>query len=80
MAKYVDVKVLKKKKLGEELTLKVSKNEMSGRIFVEFATNDGKMVLQKSFQATYDGEKESEKFSKSIKSLSDLKKYFGINQ
>lgn len=80
MAKFIEVKVLEKKKLGKELALKVSLNEMSSRILVEFLSNDGKMVLQKSFQNTYEGKKESESFSKSIKSLTDLKKYFGITK
>lgn len=73
-------KILKKKKLDKELTLKVTQNEMSGRIFVEFASETGKMVLQKSFQNTYEGKKEADSFQKSIKSISDLKKYFGLKK
>lgn len=71
-------KVVKKKKLDKELNLKVSKNEMSGRIFVEFTSEDGKLILQKSFQDTYEGNKESEGFQKSVKSIKDLRKYFGL--
>lgn len=73
-------KVLKNKKLDKELTLKITQNEMSGRIFVEFSTESGKMVLQKSFQDTYEGKKEAQSFSKSIRSISDLKKYFGLGK
>lgn len=79
MAKYIENKVLKKKKIDKELTLKVTQNEMSGRIFVEFLSDDGKITLQKSFQNNYEGKKDSEKFSKSIKSIGDLRKYFGLD-
>lgn len=72
------VKILKNKKLDKELTLKIFQNLMSGRIFVEFASDSGKMVLQKSFQNTYEGNKEAQEFSKRFKSIKDLKKYFGI--
>jgi hypothetical protein len=73
-----DNKVLKKKKLDKELTLKITKNEMSERIFVEFRSDDGKLVLQKSFQDNYSGVAQAEEFSKSIKSLKDLRNYFGM--
>jgi hypothetical protein len=75
-----DSKVLKKKKIDKELNLKVTQNEMSGRIFVEFSSEDGKLVTQKSFQNTFEGKKEAEAFQKRFKSLNDLKKYFGINK
>ena len=71
-------KILKKKKLDKEANLKISQNEMSGRIFVEFSSESAKLVLQKSFQNTYEGNKEAQEFSKTIKSIKDLKKYFGI--
>lgn len=79
MANY-DSKVLKKKKIDKELNLKVTQNEMSGRIFVEFSSEDGKLVTQKSFQNTYDGKKESDAFQKRFKSINDLKKYFGLEK
>lgn len=72
-------KVLKNKKLDEQSNLKVTQNEMSGRIFVEFSSEDGKLVLQKSFQGTLEGKKDAERFSKTIKSIESLRKYFGIN-
>lgn len=71
-------KILKQKKLGDEANLKISQNDMSGRIFVEFSSKDRKLVVQKSFQNTYEGTKESQAFAKTIKSIDDLKKYFGI--
>ena len=77
---YIENKVLKQKKLNKELNLKVTQNNMSGRIFVEFKSEDGKIILQRSFQDTHEGQVESEKFAKSLKSLSDLKKYFGITK
>lgn len=75
-----EVKILKKKKLDKELNIKVTQNEMSGRIFVEFSSEDGKLVLQKSFQNTYEGTKEAEQFQKNIKSIKDLRKYFGLSK
>lgn len=71
-------KILKKKKLDKELNLKITQNEMSGRIFVEFSTESGKMVVQKSFQDNYEGQKEAEAFQKSMKNMRDFKKYLGI--
>jgi hypothetical protein len=53
---------------------------MSGRIFVEYITNNPRIVLQKSFQDTYEGKNESENFAKSIKSTQQLKEYFGIKE
>lgn len=75
-----EYKILKNKKLDKELTLKISQNEMSGRIFVEFSSEDGKLVLQKSFQNNIDGKKEANKFSKTIKNMNALKKYFGLDK
>jgi hypothetical protein len=71
-------KVIKKKSMNKELTLKVSKNEDNARIFVEFSSEDGKLVLQKSFQDTISGREDAEEFQKSIKTLKDLRKYFGL--
>lgn len=74
-----ETKILKKKKIDKELTLKVTQNGMSGRIFVDFSSEDGKLVLQKSFQNTFEGSKEAEQFQKKFKSINDLRKYFGLN-
>lgn len=71
-------KILKKKKLDRESNLKITQNPMSGMIFVEFRSEDGKLFLQKSFQNTLEGNKACEVFSKSIKSINDLKKHFGL--
>lgn len=73
-------KVLKNKKLDGNATLKITQNEMSGRIFVEFSSEDGKLVVQKSFQGTVEGKKSADSFSKTIKSIKDLRKYFGIKE
>jgi len=72
--------VLKNKKLDEKLTVMVTQNDRSGRIFVEFISDDGKLVLQRSFQNTVCGLQEAEQFQKSFKSIKDLKKYFGLKQ
>jgi hypothetical protein len=71
-------KILKKKRLDKESHLKISQNEMSGRIFVEFSSENGKLVLQKSFQNTYEGNKEAQAFSKTIKNIDQLRKHFGL--
>lgn len=78
MAVNTDFKLIKEKALDEECTLKITKNIMSGRIFVEFAGINPKLTLQKNFQDTYEGKKESEEFSKSIKNSNQLRAYFKI--
>ena len=80
MALFIEHKTLKNKKLGEDLNLSVVLNEMAGRILVEFKSEDGKITLQKSFQNTVEGRTDSEKFQKKIKSLKDLRDYFGLNK
>ena len=71
----LDTKVLKKKKL-DNITLKVSRNEANERIFVEFSSKDGKLVVQKSFQDTYSGRQEAAKFEERFKTFDDLKAHF----
>jgi len=71
----LDTKVLRKKKLDKELNLRVFKNEASERLFVEFSSKDGKMVVQKSFQDTYSGRIEAKVFEDAFKSIEDLKNY-----
>lgn len=73
-----DNKVLKKKKLDSETSLRVTQNEMSGRIFVDFYSEDGRLKVQKSFQDTLQGRTDAEKFQKKIKSIKDLRKYLGL--
>ena len=72
----LDVKVLKKKKLDKDLNLKVSKNDASERIFVEFSSKDGKLVVHKSFQDTYLGRMEATKFEETYKTIEELKAHF----
>lgn len=71
-------KVLKKKKLDSEASLRVTQNEMSGRIFVDFFSEDGRLKVQKSFQDTFQGRADADKFQKKIKSIKDLRKYLGL--
>lgn len=66
-------KVIRKKKLDKELTLKVIRSEMGERIFVEFSSKDGKLILQKSFQDNHYGHKEAKIFEESLKSIDDLR-------
>lgn len=73
----IETKVIKEKKLDKErLFLKVSKNEAAERIFVEFSSSDGKIVLQRSFQDTYYGREEAKAFEKKFKSLDSLRSHF----
>lgn len=78
MSANSDFKTIKEKKIDKEITLKISKNLMSGRIFVEFSSLNPRIVLQKNFQNNRDGKLKSEEFAKSIKSLNQLKEYFGL--
>ena len=71
-------KVVKSKKLGKTMLIEVSFNEISKRIFVDFSSIDGKLRLQRSFQDTFEGKQEAKNFEKSLKSLNDLKKHFGL--
>lgn len=80
MAVNTDFKLIKEKKIDKSTTLKVSQNLMSGRIFVEFVSNNPRIVLQKNFQNTLDGKLQSEKFSKSIRSTEQLREYFGLKK
>lgn len=74
----LDYKVIKKKKLDQNTNLKVFKHEATERVLVEFSSDICKMVIQKSFQDTYEGRLAAEDFQKTIKSTDDLKRYFGI--
>jgi hypothetical protein len=75
-----DFKLIKEKSLDSDTELTVSQNLMSGRIFVKFVGNNPRMVLEKNFQPNLQGKLESTRFSKSIRSKNDLKKYFGIKE
>lgn len=78
MSTFIENKILKNLELSRGLTLKVTQNEMAGRILIEFKSEDGKLTLQKSFQNTVEGRMESERFEKKIRTLRDLKVYFGL--
>ncbi len=75
-----DFKLIKEKKIDKETTLKISQNLMSGRIFVEYVSNNPRIVSQKNFQDTYDGKRLSEEFAKRFKSTKELREYFGIKE
>ncbi len=76
MPTNADFKTVKEKKLDKETNLKISKNNMNGRIFVEFTSKNPNIVLQKNFQDTLDGRKQAEEFSKSITNKAQLINYF----
>ena len=80
MGTGTDFKLIKEKKIDKETTLTVTKNIMSGRIFVEFTSDNPRIILQKNFQDSLYGKNESEKFAKSIKSTDQLREYFGIKK
>lgn len=69
----MEYKVKKQKKLDKELNMKIYEDPFNSRIYVEFSSDDRKLILQRSFQNTYFGQVESEKFSKSLKNLQELK-------
>lgn len=75
---YSETKLISKTKLDQDLTVKVTQNNMSGRIFVEFHSPSARLLVQKGFQDTYDGRREAVEFENRIKSLNDLKSYFGV--
>ena len=75
---HTDFKLVKKKDLDDNTTLKITKNLMNGRLFVEFVSLSPKIVLQKNFENSMFGKIECDKFANSIKNIDDLKSYFGI--
>lgn len=79
MSRQYEKQLMKSKKLDKDTTLKISRNETAGRVFVEFSTNDKKLVVQKSFQDTYLGNKEAEEFASKIKNKKDLRKHLGLD-
>lgn len=80
MSANSDFKILKEKKVDKGTNLKITKNLMSGRIFVEFTSSNPGLVLQKSFQDNRDGKLKSEEFAKSICSTNQLREHFGLKK
>ncbi len=78
MMSTLEIKTIRKQKLDKDLTVKVTKQNAAERIFVEFSSKDGKLVLQRSFQDTYAGRKSAEEFENTFKSIDDLKKHFKV--
>ena len=73
-----DFKLIKQKKLDRETVMTISQNIMSGRIYVQYISENPRIVLQRNFQDNYDGMKEVESFAGSIRSTRELRKYFGL--
>ena len=73
-----DFKLIKEKKVDKNTRLTITKNLMSGRIFVEFVSDNPRLTLQKNFQDSLDGKNRSVEFSKSIRSTADMHRYFGL--
>ena len=69
-------KVLRKKKVDKDLSLLVTKNDASERLFVEFSSKDRKLVLQRSFQNTYYGRQDADVFENSFQSFDQFREYF----
>ena len=78
MAINGDFKIIKEKTIDSLILLRISKNIMSGRIFVEFKLENPKLLLQKNFQDSAEGKQKSEEFAKSIKSVDQLMNYFRV--
>jgi hypothetical protein len=75
-----DFKLIKEKKVSKDVILKITQNLMSGRIFVEFSSQNPRIVLQRNFQDDIYGHMLSEKFAKSITSTNQLREYFGLKK
>lgn len=80
MATNTDFRLIREKKLDRGTILKITKNLMSGRIFVEFMSISPKLTLQKNFQDSWDGKMKSEEFAKSIRNTDQLVQYFGLKK
>ncbi len=73
-----DFELIEENFLDKNTTLKISKNIMSGRLFVEFSSTKPRVVLQKNYQDSIIGNQEAYDFANSIKNTEELLKYFGI--
>jgi len=71
----LDDKILKQEDLEGGLLLKVTINKASERIFVEFSSSDGKLVVQRSYPDSFAGQIQADIFKVKFKSLTDLKTY-----
>lgn len=74
----LDNKLVKQETLDGGLIVKVMKNGPSERIFVEFSSPDGRLVVQKSYQDSFAGRLQADIFKERFKSLTDLKTYLKI--
>jgi hypothetical protein len=76
----LEYKVVRKKKVDKELSMRVLVNTAADRILIEFSSKDGKMVLQKSFQDNYYGREEAAAFETRFKSIGELKRHFNKDE
>lgn len=76
----MEQKVVKQKKLDKELNLKISEDTYSARIYVEFSSDDRKLVLQRSFQNNIAGREQCAEFSRSLKTLQELRDRLGYTK
>lgn len=75
---FLDLKVIKKKKVDSKSTMTISENMTGDRVFIEFSTNDGRLRLEKSFPASGLGIRDAGLFQDRFRSTDDLLKYFNI--
>jgi hypothetical protein len=75
-----DFKILKDKQLDKHTRIKIKKNLMSRRVFVEFKSDKPRMMIEKSFPDSIEGKFQYIAFSNSIKNLDDMKEYFGLSK
>jgi hypothetical protein len=73
-----DFKLLKSKEIDTDTFLRISKNLMSGRIFVEFSCKNPNLMIQKNFEDSLYGKKQADTFSKTFKNADQIRKYFKI--
>lgn len=73
-----EYRVVKIKKLGKDATVQISENEHTNRICIDYVSTDGRIKIQKTFQANYDGKKQAKEFEVRFKSLEDMKTYLGF--
>lgn len=76
----MDLNLVEQKSLDKNSTVKVMKNSAEDRFFIEFFTNDRKIVLQKSFPDSVSGKEDFLDFYQSIKNTNELRKYFGLKK
>lgn len=77
---FLDLEVIKRKKVDQKTTMIVSRNLTGDKLFIEFSTNDGKVRLERSFPSKGIGVRDARIFQEKIQSTADLLAYFGITK